>query len=275
MRRWPPPPRDCVSCGTPFVSLYWGKKTCSPECGQNLDKARREQWAALKPSPAERACDVCGQPFRPPTGGGWNRLTCSTVCAEQRFNKRRRVAQALRPKRDHGRGSVKDKNCPICGTVFPARPSNRLTCSPACRLEHRRRQERKRAAIQRTAIKLLRNGRLKLSTAFEVKLELVSEPPPSIAKSKRRKRDWEREPAWEQDWEQNRDWERCTVCDREFQPRVTEKTCSETCRAVARDRYQHQTNRLLSDILPALRQSGVDIPTLSEIEQSPQRKETP
>lgn len=189
-------------------------------------KLAREQWEAVQLVP-ERECVVCGVLFRPSVGSGRTKLTCSTVCRKQRNNDlvaRYRAKRALSPPVIRQSGP---KICAVCGTEFHHIDARRINCSTACSEKYIRRRLREHIVIRRAAFKMARD------------IGLIDPP---IA-NRKTKTNYKAKPC------------RCTVCNVEFQPTGSEKTCSPVCLVTARRRY----SQLLNDALPALRLMGIDI----------------
>jgi hypothetical protein len=92
------PTRDCVECGTSFVSRRISKKTCSPAC-RYARLRKLLQGKKYKPSPSyQRICTRCSKAFT-------THRDTITMC---RF-----CVRAIDPNRDHGKHEKRAKRAGV------------------------------------------------------------------------------------------------------------------------------------------------------------------
>ena len=83
-RAHPPPPRQCVICGSTFSTSQAGKRACSPDCKKQL----RASYRKRQPKPDARTCVVCGDVFQSVRDN--DRMYCSIRCNKKAAYRRSR-----------------------------------------------------------------------------------------------------------------------------------------------------------------------------------------
>lgn len=150
--------RQCIVCGAPFKSTVADQMTCSRDCAS---RSRRTVH--------ERACEHCGEPFRPHSLTKAGRF-CSPVCAAaaQRKHLERGCAECGTPFLPKSAGmkfcchecSVlarakverPPKVCHFCGHDFTPKTSHAKFCTPLCKERDRMHKVRARREAERAAL---------------------------------------------------------------------------------------------------------------------------
>ena len=130
--------RKCATCGTAFeapvpirAKMWKGQqKFCSEKCNM---LSRRDP-------PLHKKCAECGKKFVVTGSGSVSRNVCSDKCRESRLLRKRKA-----------RSAPHECNCITCGTLFLPPNMRHKFCSPKCKHDRTRKNERDRRARERKA----------------------------------------------------------------------------------------------------------------------------
>lgn len=131
--------KTCSECPEEFVTNKPNAKVCSPECRRTRRNRRRRKYPTWRPARPTFYCIVCQEKI--PEERHHLALTCTPECGEEA--KRRRKAWNHYIKINE-RIANRIRKCVECGLYFRPLRSDKIICSPECKVKRKRKQGRER-----------------------------------------------------------------------------------------------------------------------------------